>query len=78
MPFVKEGCCLLSRMLFVERGRRLLREDTVRQDKDTVCQRGTEDTVSRRGRMPFVEDKLKNVVGRKNNKFPRWEIQSST
>ena len=78
MPFVKEGCCLLSRMLFVERGCRLLREDTIRQDKDTVCQRGMEDTVSRRGRMLFVEDKLKNVVGRKNNKFPRWEIQSST
>ena len=46
MPFVKEGCCLLSRMLFVERGHHLLREDTVHQDKDTVCQRGMEDTVS--------------------------------
>ena len=77
-PFVKEGRCLSSRTLFVERGRRLLREDTVCQGRDTVCQRGMEDTVSRRGRMPFVEDKLKNVVGRKNNKFPRWEIQSST
>ena len=28
--------------------------------------------------MLFAEEKLNNVMGRKNNEFPHWEIQSST
>ena len=72
--FVEQDAVWRERTPFVEGGRIA----SVRQGRDTVCQRGMEDTVSRQGRMPFVEDKLKNVVGRKNNKFPRWEIQSST
>ena len=57
----RAGCCL-SREDTVCWGR----EDTVHQGRDTVCQWGIEDTVSWWGRVPFVEDKLKNVVGRKD------------
>ena len=74
MLFVEQDAVCRERTLFVEGG--IIA--SVCQGRDTVCQQGMEDTVSRRGRMLFVEDKSKNVVGRKNNKFPHWEVQSST
>jgi len=73
MPFINEG----ERTPFVEGGSRSLREGAVLEGRTPFIDKGGRMLFFKRGRTPFVEDKLDDVVGIWKEK-QRWEIQSST